>query len=90
MKLWLCAREIPYPIAVTPGCFTVAVEGGDPSQGSAFNLARFAPTGIRPVRQLWSFSGSLEIQMKGDKNLVTHHGDFPGCSDWARDALSTA
>ena len=43
MKLWLCAREGPYPIAVTPGCFTVAVEGGDPSQGSSFNLARLLP-----------------------------------------------
>jgi hypothetical protein len=32
----------------------------------------------------------LEIQMKGDKNLVTHHGDFPGRLDWVRDALSTA
>ena len=70
------------PIPNAPECFTVAVERGDPSQGPSVILARFAPGCVAPFH--WHtpsetamvVSGSLEIQMKGDKNLVTHHGDF--------------
>ncbi len=70
------------PIPNAPECFTVAVERGDPSKGPSVILARFAPGCVAPFH--WHtpsetamvVSGSLEIQMKGDKSLVTHHGDF--------------
>ena len=65
-----------------PECFTVAVERGDPSKGPSVILAKFAPGCVAPFH--WHtpsetamvVSGSLEIQMKDDKSLVTHHGDF--------------
>lgn len=43
MKLWLCAREIPYPIAVTPGCFTVAVEWAILAKDRPSTLPGFLP-----------------------------------------------
>ena len=65
-----------------PECFTVAVERGDPSKGPSVILAKFTPACVAPYH--WHtpsetamvVSGSLEIQMQGDKSLVTHHGDF--------------
>jgi quercetin dioxygenase-like cupin family protein len=74
------AKFAPLPNA--PECFTVAVEKGDPAKGPSVILAKFAPGCVAPFH--WHtpsetamvVSGSLEIQMKGDKSLVTHHGDF--------------
>lgn len=65
-----------------PDCFTVAVERGDPTKGPSVILAKFAPGCVAPFH--WHtpsetamvVSGSLEIQMKDDKSLVTHPGDF--------------
>jgi quercetin dioxygenase-like cupin family protein len=65
-----------------PECFTVAVERGDPTKGPSVILAKFAPGCVAPFH--WHtpsetamvVSGTLEIQMKDDKTLVTHHGDF--------------
>lgn len=65
-----------------PECFTVAVERGDPGKGPSVILAKFAPGCVAPFH--WHtpsetamvVSGSLEIQMKDDKSLVAHHGDF--------------
>lgn len=65
-----------------PECFTVAVERGDPTKGPSVILAKFTPGCVAPFH--WHtpsetamvVSGSLEIQMKDDKTLVTHHGDF--------------
>jgi len=65
-----------------PECFTVAVERGDPSKGPSVILAKFAPGCVAPFHWHTSsetamvVSGSLEIQMKDDKTLVTRHGDF--------------
>jgi quercetin dioxygenase-like cupin family protein len=65
-----------------PECFTVAVEQGDPSKGPSVILAKFAPGCVAPFHwhtpneTVMVVSGSLEIQMKDDKSLVTHHGDF--------------
>src|SRR6266566_4093245 len=65
-----------------PDCFTVAVERGDPTKGPSVILAKFAPGCVAPFH--WHtpsetamvVSDSLEIQMKDEKRLVTHHGDF--------------
>src|SRR5205807_2492734 len=65
-----------------PGCFTVAVERGDPSKGPSVILAKFAPGCVAPFH--WHtpsetamlVSGALELQMKDDKVFVAHHGDF--------------
>ncbi len=65
-----------------PACFTVAVERGDPSKGPSVILAKFAPECVAPFH--WHtpsetamvVSGSLETQMKDDKAIVAHHGDF--------------
>lgn len=65
-----------------PECFTVAVEQGDPTKGASVILAKFATGCVAPFH--WHtpsetamvVSGALEIQMKDDKSLVTHHGDF--------------
>ena len=70
------------PIPNAPDCFTVAVEQGDPTKGPSIILAKFAPGCVAPFH--WHtpsetamvVSGSLEIQMKDDKTLVTQHGDF--------------
>ena len=65
-----------------PECFTITVEKGDPTKGPSVILAKFAPACVAPFH--WHTpsetamvaSGSLEIQMKGDKSLVTHRGDY--------------
>lgn len=70
------------PIPNAPECFTVAVEKGDPGTGPSVVLAKFTPGCIAPFH--WHTpsetamlaSGSLELQMKGDKAMVAHHGDF--------------
>jgi quercetin dioxygenase-like cupin family protein len=70
------------PIPNAPECFTIAVEKGDPSKGPSVILAKFAPGCIAPFH--WHtpsetamiVSGSLETQMKDDKAIVAHHGDF--------------
>jgi quercetin dioxygenase-like cupin family protein len=65
-----------------PECFTVAVEKGDPSKNASVILARFAPGCIAPwhwhtpTETVMVVSGSLEVQMKGDKSFLAHHGDF--------------
>ena len=65
-----------------PGCFTVAVERGDPTKGPSVILARFAPGCVAPFHwhtpseTVMVVSGSLQIQMKGDSAFVAHHGDF--------------
>jgi len=65
-----------------PKCFTVAVEKGDPSKGASVILAKFAPGCVAPwhwhtpTETVMVASGSLEVQMKGDKALVAHRGDF--------------
>ena len=65
-----------------PECFTIAVEKGDPTKGPSVILAKFAPGCVAPFH--WHtpcetamvVSGSLETQMKDDKAIVAHHGDF--------------
>jgi quercetin dioxygenase-like cupin family protein len=65
-----------------PECFTVAVQKGDPSKGPSVILAKFTPGCVAPnhwhtpSETAMVVSGSLEIQMQGDKSLVTHKGDF--------------
>ena len=65
-----------------PDCFTVAVDKGDPSKGSSVILAKFAPACVAPFHwhtpneTVMVVSGSLELQMKDDKPLLTHPGDF--------------
>jgi quercetin dioxygenase-like cupin family protein len=70
------------PIPNAPECFTVAVAKGDPGTGPSVVLAKFTPGCIAPFH--WHtpsetamlVSGSLEVQMKDDKPMVAHHGDF--------------
>jgi len=65
-----------------PACFTIAVEKGDPTKGPSVILAKFTPGCVAPFH--WHtpsetamvVSGSLETEMKGDKPIVAHHGDF--------------
>jgi len=70
------------PIPNAPECFTVAVEKGDPTKGASVILARFVPGCVAPfhwhtpTETAMIVSGSLELQMKDDKALVAHHGDF--------------
>jgi quercetin dioxygenase-like cupin family protein len=65
-----------------PECFTVSVEKGDPSKGASVILANFAPRCVAPwhwhtpTETVMVVSGSLEVQMKDEKALVAHHGDF--------------
>jgi len=65
-----------------PECFTVAVERGNPGMGPSVILANFAPGCVAPFHwhtpseTVMAVSGSLELQMKGDKAFVAHHGDF--------------
>ena len=65
-----------------PKCFTVAVEKGDPSKEASVILAKFAPGCVAPwhwhtpSETVMVVSGSLEVQMKGDKTFMAHHGDF--------------
>jgi len=65
-----------------PACFTIAVEKGDPTKGASVILARFAPHCVAayhwhtPSETAMVASGALETQMKGDKALVAHSGDF--------------
>jgi quercetin dioxygenase-like cupin family protein len=65
-----------------PECFTVAVERGDPGTGPSVILANFAAGCVAPFHwhtpseTVMAVSGSLELQMKGDKAFVAHHGDF--------------
>jgi quercetin dioxygenase-like cupin family protein len=70
------------PIPNAPECFTIAVEKGDPTKGPSVVLAKFTPGCVAPFH--WHtpsetamvVSGSLETQMKDDKAIVAHHGDF--------------
>jgi quercetin dioxygenase-like cupin family protein len=70
------------PILNAPECFTVAVERGDPTKGPSVILAKFDPGCVAPwhwhtpSETAMVVSGALETQMKGDKTLVVHHGDF--------------
>jgi len=65
-----------------PECFTIAVDRGDPSKGASVILAKFAPGCVAPFH--WHtpsetamlVSGALEVQMKGDKAMIAHRGDF--------------
>ena len=65
-----------------PKCFTVAPEKGDPSRGASVILAKFAPGCVAPwhwhtpTETVMVVSGALEAQMKGEKALVAHRGDF--------------
>ncbi|MGH9515129.1 MAG: cupin domain-containing protein [Terriglobales bacterium] len=69
-------------VSNAPKCFTIAVEKGDPSKGASVILAKFAPRCIAPwhwhtpTETVMVVSGSLEVQMKGDKALVAHRGAF--------------
>lgn len=65
-----------------PECFTIAVEKGDPTKTASVILARFAPHCVAPFHwhspneTVMVASGTLETQMKGDKTIVAHSGDF--------------
>ena len=69
-------------IPIAPACFTVAVEKGDPGTGPSVILAKFTPGCVAPFH--WHtpsetamlVSGSLELQMRDEKAMVAHHGDF--------------
>jgi quercetin dioxygenase-like cupin family protein len=79
-NLMSAAKFAPLPIA--PQCFTIAVERGNPAAGPSVILAKFAPGCVAPYHwhtpseTAMMVSGSLELQMKGDKASVAHHGDF--------------
>ena len=70
------------PIPNAPGCFTIAVEKGNPTEGPSVVLARFAPHCAGPYH--WNtpsetvmvVRGTLEIQTKGDHAIVLRSGDF--------------
>lgn len=70
------------PLPVAPECFTIAVERGDPNKGASVILAKFAPGCVAPFHwhtpseTAMMVSGSLELQMKDDKPIVAHHGDY--------------
>lgn len=70
------------PIPDAPQCFTITVEHGNPATGPSVLLAKFTPGCIAPwhwhtpSETAMVVSGSLEAQMKGDKTLVAHAGDF--------------
>jgi quercetin dioxygenase-like cupin family protein len=74
------AKFLPVPNA--PGCFTIAVDKGDPMHGASVILARFAPGCVAPFHwhtpseTVMVASGALEAQMKGDQAIVAHSGDF--------------
>jgi len=74
------AKFMPVPNA--PECFTIAVEKGDPMKGPSVILARFAPHCVAPfhwhtpAETVMVVSGALETQMKDDKAIVAHAGDF--------------
>lgn len=65
-----------------PECFTIVMEKGDPGTGPSVMLAKFAPGCIAPFHwhtpseTAMMVSGSLELQMKGDKAFTARHGDF--------------
>jgi quercetin dioxygenase-like cupin family protein len=65
-----------------PPCFTISVEKGDPTKGASVILARFAPHCVAPFHwhspseTVMVASGALEAQMKGEKAIVAHSGDF--------------
>jgi quercetin dioxygenase-like cupin family protein len=65
-----------------PKCFTIAVERGDPTKGASVILARFAPECVAPFHwhtpseTAMMVSGALELQMKDEKAMVAHHGDY--------------
>jgi quercetin dioxygenase-like cupin family protein len=69
-------------VSNAPKCFTVAVEKGDPSKDASVILAKFAPGCVAPwhwhtpTETVMVVSGSLELQMKGGKPSLAHHGDF--------------
>ena len=69
-------------IPSAPPCFTIAVEKGDPTRGPSVILARFAPHCVAPyhwhtpAETAMVASGTLETQMKDDKVIVAHSGDF--------------
>jgi quercetin dioxygenase-like cupin family protein len=70
------------PIPNVPECFTISVEKGDPTKGPSVILARFAPHCVAPYHwhtpgeTVMVASGALEAQMKDDKAIVAHSGDF--------------
>jgi quercetin dioxygenase-like cupin family protein len=69
-------------IPTAPKCFTIAVEKGDPAAGASVILAKFAPGCVAPfhwhtpTETVMVVSGSLEVQMQGDKAMTAHRGDF--------------
>jgi quercetin dioxygenase-like cupin family protein len=70
------------PAPNAPDCFTISVVRGDPSKGASVILARFAPGCVAPFHwhtpseTVMLVGGALEFQMKGDKAMVAHRGDF--------------
>jgi quercetin dioxygenase-like cupin family protein len=69
-------------IPTAPKCFTIAVEKGDPTKEASVILARFAPGCVAPFHwhtpseTVMIVSGALQVQMKGDKAMIAHRGDF--------------
>jgi len=70
------------PVPNVPPCFTIAVERGDPTSGPSVILAKFAPGCVAPFHwhtpseTAMMVSGALELQMKDDKPMIAHHGDY--------------
>ncbi len=69
-------------IPTAPKCFTIAIDKGDPTKGASVILARFAPGCVAPFHwhtpseTVMVTGGALEVQMKGDKPVVAHRGDY--------------
>lgn len=65
-----------------PACLTVAVQRGDPSQGSAALLLKFAPGCTVPWHwhsvgeQLLLISGTGTAEMRDGKPMTMHAGDY--------------
>ena len=76
----ILAKFGPAPNA--PDCFTISVVRGDPSKSASVILAKFAPGCVAPFHwhtpseTVMIVGGALEVQMKGEKSTLAHHGDF--------------
>src|SRR5262249_38360888 len=70
------------PAPNAPDCFTISAVRGNPSQAASVLLARFAPGCVAPYpshtpsETVMIVGGALEFQMRGDKAMLVHRGDF--------------
>jgi quercetin dioxygenase-like cupin family protein len=69
-------------MAVLPSCMTLSVQRGDPSKGPSVILLKFKPGCVvswhwhTAAEQLIVVSGTGKAQMKDDKPVTVHPGDY--------------